>query len=241
MVSTRGEMVSDLMNAGFDSRQAADIAGEEFMYGPNKAYKRDLAEQYKREYLADLEQAVLKGELTLEESALAREDMLRYDWESPSKEISMNLDEIMIAGIAEAVRNTNKVCEREHVKITSRHERVGEFVTQLRRSLGHKTTPTFVGQITERRYWYDAGVLDPTQNFHASLNMTAINSEMLRGWCYLASGKEQSLADEIDGDLIQLKADLNFFHLKNDEADRLNQQAENVADALLKVIEPLHS
>lgn len=155
-----------------------------------------------------------------------------------------NLDSIMVKAIAQAARNTRRVCGREHIKGTTRHDRVSEFVTQLRRAIGHQIPNSgkdFVEKITDRRYWYDAGQTDTNENFYAIVGLTNITSQMLAGWCYNAVGSicESSLSEEIEDDLEQLKADLGFLHMKTEEVDRLNQQADQVADNLLRVVEPL--
>lgn len=168
-----------------------------------------------------------------------------------------DLDKLMTTAIAEAVKGTKDVCSREHIKGVTRHERVNEFVTQLRRSIGRHIPHTTAGKLLVEKLcrkdaWYDAGQFSSVPYLHVMLTSThagssvlftkAVDAERVRGWCYMATGAfrpDQELAAEIDQDIERLALDLKALGMQNQEMDRINKRAEEVSDELVKIMEPL--
>lgn len=161
------------------------------------------------------------------------------------------LDQLMTKVITEAVRGTKNVCSREHIKGVERHERVSEFVTQLRRGISRYFINGVIGKhlvdnLCKKDVWYDAGQVSTNSRINIRISWQhgaqVVDFGRVQGWCYMATGTyrpEEDLAAEIDQDLERMALDLKALGMKSQEMDQINRQAAEVSDELVKIMEPL--
>jgi len=70
----------------------------------------------------------------------------------------------LINAIVTSANHAYSVCGREHIK-GNRHDRVGHFVTTLRRELSCHFSAYTKAQLTQKAIWADAGMLDNVLGF----------------------------------------------------------------------------
>lgn len=148
------------------------------------------------------------------------------------------LDTMMPPIIREANIHSRHVAGEEKHK-AERHERVGFFVTDLRRFIGYKTglntavLRSLVLCLCNKAVWYDAGVLEATFNFPTS-GTSGIEPHDLRRWVQAAEMiVDQDEFAVVDRLLAEVKEGNDEIRLLLQRADTVGGRADRAADDLV--------
>ena len=149
------------------------------------------------------------------------------------------LDAIIPPIIREANIHTRHVAGEEKHK-AERHERVGLFVTDLRRMIGYKTElgmtvlRSLVLCLCNKAVWHDAGVLETNFSFPAH-GTSGMEPDDLRRWAKAAEiivdENEYAMVDRL---LAEVKEDTDGIRLLLQRADTVGGRAERAADDLVE-------
>ena len=144
--------------------------------------------------------------------------------------------ERMAKAIYEARKHAVSVSKRDHIK-ADRYERVGLFLTTLRRTLGYIGTKP-QGGILDRKVWSDAGRLSVDFAKHIGISNSA---DTVEGWVKRAMAMETSvegISDSINDELEEMKKDVVLFERDIQEAERINQEADVLVGGFVAVLTP---
>lgn len=165
--------------------------------------------------------------------------------------IDDNSDTKIVECIAKAISHASAVARREHVKAVDRHERVALFCTSLRHeitsnsSLWHRDfRKVLVEALCRKAVWYDIGIADDSgvsQHYYSNrgYNSMSISQAQISGWSNKALSQvpakdfHQKLLEDIDG----LNKSLVVFDGLNQQAKRLNAEADVVMDKLAALVD----
>jgi hypothetical protein len=142
--------------------------------------------------------------------------------------------------IRRAAQHAREVGGREHVK-ANRHERVGHFVTTLRRLLDSHlavnsitTTKALIQALCDKAQWYDAGVLATEADFYR-FQAKGFNTAQVKSWVAAAAIPATSVESELDDfdiSLAELSDDIPTLQALNTQADAVCANAERAATEL---------
>ena len=151
----------------------------------------------------------------------------------------MDPDEIIGSAISKAIRHSERVAKREHIK-ADRVERVKQFLVSLRRELGyissaHPLGANLANSLLRKELWYDLGQMHP--NFPTY--RVSFSKDTLIKWMTIAQRlrkTDDAQTDEIKGDLEELERSLAGMTSLVDESGRIADESEIVAGQLCHVL-----
>lgn len=144
--------------------------------------------------------------------------------------------------IAWALQHTKEIASR-HNGYNTRLERVGEFVTSLRREIarrfiGNAGGKELVSAICQTELWRDAGVLERDFNLIGTTHGNITKDDVIR-WEQAASKAKIPWHLLIQGELEDMKRDVAVIESDIERLDRLTEEADEVMEKLTQVLEPL--
>lgn len=143
-------------------------------------------------------------------------------------------NELIAGALGKAMRHTQRVCVREHIK-ADRVERVNLFITSLRRELIYveshfpfDSRQWLQKMLCEKVYWHDIGVA--TISGHANIGI----------WLQMAKRQSNSAdaqSEMILADLEELERGLAGVQQTIHDAQRINKESDVVVAQLCEVFQ----
>ena len=156
--------------------------------------------------------------------------------------------DLVIGALSYSIIESRSVCTRECVKATERAERVGIFVTTLRRVLGTRMTRPTVSKwlmenLCNKGIWYDVGELSMDFMRYVQTGSSPfidVGPRVIKEWV-IAAHIQARWADEnpltrAEQDLDALRSSLGSFDLHHQRADRILKEADQLAESLADVL-----
>ena len=151
----------------------------------------------------------------------------------------MDPDEVVGTAISKAIRHSERVAKREHIK-ADRVERVNQFLVSLRRELGyissaHPYGANLANSLLRKEIWYDLGQIHPSFPTYG----VSFSKDTLVKWMTIAQRlrkTDDAQTDEIKGDLEELERSLAGMTNLVDESGRIADESEVVANQLCHVL-----
>ena len=151
----------------------------------------------------------------------------------------MSPDDVVGSAIAKAIRHSERVAKREHIK-ADRVERVNQYLVSLRRELSyissaHPFGPQLANSLLRKEIWYDLGQIHPSFPTYG----VSFSKETLVKWMTIAQRlrkAEDAQTDEIMGDLEELERSLAGMTSLVEESGRIADEGEVVASQLCQVL-----
>lgn len=139
----------------------------------------------------------------------------------------------IVEGLPKAIREAKRIARRPDQK-ADRKERVGIFVTCLRRRLVMMKNQDAYNLLVDTKLWYDIGVLAESCTLRAGTHKVALSE--LRSWlaeAQLVSSVEPFDIDDIDAELAELRHEIYGMEQINLQMERINHHAESVSEQIV--------
>jgi len=145
----------------------------------------------------------------------------------------------LVVALGKAIRHSLRISKREHLK-ANRAERVDLFVVSLRREISYlfpDNRKPIVSELCSKSIWYDTGRLTPETWPSGSNSVRRSAIEPL-----LEQAKRQVETVDVQCDTIldgieDMERMVKGLHLTADEAERINEQSEEVLEQLSAVFD----
>lgn len=139
--------------------------------------------------------------------------------------------------IAMAITRAESICRREKVKAVARHERVGIFVTELRRALirhnsGSRNKTQYKSNVTRKELWFDIGVPDTNRR------LQGVDMDTLVRVCNEARkiAGNPSYADQVEDSFVTLDSCVMGANINLRSALTINAEADKILESLRQTL-----
>lgn len=149
---------------------------------------------------------------------------------------SAEQDELIAEALGKAVRHSQRVCAREHIK-ADRVERVNHFMTSLRREIAY--LETHIKKIpTDLRVWLQTVMCDKSHWYE--IGIATSSGSMFNNWIQMANRKSSSAnaqSEMILADLEELERSIAGIQQTVKDAERINNEGDIVVAQLCEVFQ----
>ena len=140
--------------------------------------------------------------------------------------------------IRKATRHAQEVAGREHIK-ADRHERVGHFVTTLRRLIDHQglgpSKNGLINGLCRKEIWHDAGELSEGATFSQPLELWKVKSWVAGAKALFVTPEETAL-DSMDAAIAEANEHIEEMRPLINQAEVLAEEGQTAADELQKLV-----
>jgi hypothetical protein len=141
------------------------------------------------------------------------------------------LHDRLVSILVGAIKESERICRREKVRAVSRHERVGVFVTTLRRDLNSYKEPFYVKDL-----WDDIGVLRPNAISYRreGFDMAKLISCVDEANRIVASS--ESYSEQVEDSLLELNSCLTGVNITLKSMLTINSEADKIITSLRQAL-----
>lgn len=151
--------------------------------------------------------------------------------------LSVSEQHLIVEAIGKAIRHTNRVVLRDHIK-GDRLERVNQFITSLRREVMSQFNrvsahmpESIVAYLCDKVVWHDVGV--------PAAHLTGDKRTRIQDWIMRAQAqsvcRSDAQAELILGDLEELERGLQTVQQQIEQAVRINEEGDRLSQQLCEV------